>query len=122
MNRADIISGAVSGSVTTGIRCNEADGTIVVVSRGIWQLGTATLAGGIATVSLSQPLATGDVIQASVDEIGNQAGIPVVVTESEVEVTGWRTATEVEIRQSDGSLLAMPVDLFFDNYGYLPAG
>lgn len=122
MNRADIVSGAVSGSVTIGVRCNEANGTTVVVSRGIWQLGTATLAGGVATVSLSQPLATGDVIQASVTEIGNQAGISVVVVDSEVEVTGWRTATEVEIRQSDGTLLAMPVDLFFQNYGYMPAG
>jgi hypothetical protein len=117
---ADIISGATSSSQIVWVRLESGTGSQVLIYRGLVLLGSVTLTAAEGQVNLSQPLATGDLIQASVGERGMQSGLPVVVRATNFTVTGWKTPTEVNVSQPDGSVLAMPVDQFRKLNGYQP--
>lgn len=122
MARAQISSGAVSGSTSVQVTATGGDdGTTVLVYSGSAQLGTATLARGAATVTLSRSLATGEILIASVTNPGDGTGLPVMVTPANIVVNGYRTPSELNVIQADGSTLTMTVAQFFSTYGYVPA-
>ncbi|WP_234733398.1 hypothetical protein [Tellurirhabdus bombi] len=118
---AEITSGAKAGSTQVKVTRTAANGTGIFVYRGALLLGSASLVAGVALVNLATPLATGDVIQASVTSKGNQCGNPVTVVANPIKVTGWKSATEVNVVQENGQQLTMPVSQFVQMYGYQPA-
>lgn len=100
---ANIVSGAFDGSTSLLIAAGVNNGVVIVVYRGDWVLGSGVAESGMVTVPVTR-LATGDVIQASVTERGNQAGIPVTVQPSSVEATGWLTPLTVRVTGPDGEV------------------
>lgn len=116
---ANILSGAWSGSELVTVLFPDLGSVSVVVCRGEFVLGTATTADGVAQVAVPM-LAAGDVIQASVTERGNKAGIPVRVMANPSTTSGWLNATTVRVTNPGGSHTDYTVADYIATFGEMP--
>jgi len=127
MITAEITAGAVNNSTSVTVTASVANGTIVVVYRGGFWLGEGVIASGVATVPVLQ-LATGDIIQASVNERGNQAGIPIPVEAGTTQPTGWLDPASVRVTNPNGTSTDYTASGYTSTFGeqvgsiYDPAG
>lgn len=97
---ATITAGAFHSSQSVTVTCALANELTIVLYRGDNLIAQGTLANGAVVLAVA-PLAKGDIIQASVTERGNQAGLPVLVSESADRLTGWRTPQTVKLSDTE---------------------
>ncbi|GAB4023284.1 hypothetical protein GCM10028808_73250 [Spirosoma migulaei] len=113
---ADITGGAYASSVLVNVAADVDNGTTIVVCRGEFVVGSGLVTDGTANVVVT-PLASGDIIQASVTERGNQAGIPVRVDVNPLSATGWVKPDMLETTLEDGTVLNVPADAYAESFG-----
>lgn len=118
-NLANITGGTFAGSESVRIECNDVNSTPISLYRGALLLGSGVLTAGACLIAVT-PLAKGDILQACVSERGNRCGLPVVVAAANVQVTGWKSPTQVKIIKPDGTEQTLTVDAFEEQYGYRP--
>lgn len=119
-NLATITEGAHHGSRWVRVTSTNADGTVIVLYRGVFQIGSGTLSAGTVLIAVP-PLATGDLIQASVTQLGNLCGLPVRVSASDSLPTGWKIPQTVEVVNPDGSTQTLTASAYQERFGELPA-
>lgn len=117
---ANITAGAYHGSGFVTITAALPDSTAVVLYRGTLLLGSGLLASGSVVIPVA-PLATGDVIQASVTERGNQSGEPVMVFDTANPPTGWRIPATVQVSNPDGTTSTLTAAQYEAQTGIKPA-
>lgn len=116
---ANITTGATDRSEVVTVAAAVANGTTVVVYRGEFLIGSGVVTTGIASVSVP-PLSIGDIIQASVTERGNQAGIPVRVIADALAASGWLEPLTVKVTGQDGTTTVVSADVYESTYGETP--
>ncbi len=116
---ANITAGAYTGSELVTVSAVLANGTTIVVCRGEYVLGSGTVTSNVATIAVP-PLASGDIMQASVSERGNQSGIPLVVSASPTQTTGWLDPATLVVTNADGSTTTYTVASYIATFGETP--
>ena len=111
---ATITEGAYNLSERVSVTAAVANGTTVVICRGEFLIGSGTTTSGLVLIQVP-PLAIGDIIQASITERGNGAGIPVRVGPNPIAATGW---LKPETLLVEGDLLT--VAEYEETYGETP--
>ncbi|WP_080056862.1 hypothetical protein [Spirosoma aerolatum] len=120
MNLATITAGAYHGSGFVTVSCAQANGTAILIYRGTLLLGQGILSAGSVVVAVPA-LAKGDIIQASVTERGNAAGVPVVVTDSANPPTGWQIPVTVQVTRQNGVIETLTASQYEAEFGVAPA-
>lgn len=91
-----ITAGAVTGSQSvTATLAGDPNGTQILLYRGSMLFGQGTLVGGSCVIPCLA-LSRGDIIQVSVGDRGNRAGIPTLVIDAPVPLSGWRVPTSIQ--------------------------
>ncbi|MCX6217609.1 hypothetical protein [Spirosoma sp.] len=116
---ANITAGAYNLSEQVTVSAAVTAGSTVVVYRGEFLLGSGLVSSGQALVAVP-PLATGDIIQASVTERGNQSGIPVMVSVNPILTTGWLDPDTLLVTNADGSQTTYTVANYIATFGETP--
>lgn len=119
MARVQFTSGTIAGSALVSVAAPAANGTLVLVHSGNAELGRATLSAGVATLTLTRQLVAGEVLLASLSEVGQGCGLPVVIAETGIVINGWRTPTEISVTNAlTGETLLLTAAQFAELYGY----
>lgn len=113
---ATITAGAFHGSEAVTVSCALANGTVIVLYRGEYKVAQGVLTNGSVVIAVP-PLAKGDILQASVTERGNQAGLPVLVLDTTDKPTGWRIPQTVKISDT----VTLTAAQYEGQYGEKPA-
>ena len=116
---ANITAGAYTRSELVTVTVAGAGAVSVVVCRGEFVLGTAVTVGGVAQVAVP-PLAAVDIIQASVTERGNQAGVPVRVLPNPSEQSGWVIPKTLTVTNLYGGTTTLTREQYIAQYGDVP--
>ncbi|WP_026630055.1 hypothetical protein [Dyadobacter alkalitolerans] len=118
MDLAIITSGFVAGSGFVSITADVANGTIVLIYDDETKdlLGSAPTESGVALVPVAPILYSGQRIIAYVSEFGRDTQGSIIVTDSELESSGWKTPETVDGQPYDAYLLAggMPLPDLYD--------
>lgn len=123
MLRAEITAGNVHGSTSVTVDVTgQSSGVVVLVCRGTWVLGTATVPPFAATINVPVTvLSSGDVIQASYTERGAGAGVPVRVVEPGATPTGWLDPTSIIAPDDEGIETTYDASTYETAFGAQPA-
>ena len=125
MALASIVSGYFHGSTSVTVALDSAApaGATLLIYRGDFLLGSLT-APTAAPFTASIPvtaLATGDLIQASINTRGNGCGFPRLVTTSPTQPTGWLSPTTLSAVDAAGNAQTYTVEQYIAAFGSLPA-
>lgn len=97
-NLAYIIDGATNLSEQVRISAIQADGvTIKLYDSALNMLGSGLIVSNSVIITTSRPLILGEAIMAFVGDLGEKSGGAVVVTDSQLRPTGWKTPVTVDV-------------------------
>lgn len=98
MNLAIIISGFQANSATVNVMADVVNGTTILLfdDETKIQIGSGVIASGSVAITVSPFLYLGQRIIAYVSTFGNDTYGAVIVTQSDVENTGWKTPETVD--------------------------